>query len=162
MGELWDVYCEYFGENWPHYNGTELYSSTVVCVGVTYITINYLGDICTHISLYIDACPQPLVSDLWVCADSLGPAWVQGSHIMSLFSYFVSCLIIMCEIYTLLEFLLWSYTEIFFAVFCFAILVVWLIYFGYNWNIICIRCFLLFTYKEVCHMILYVFSPEED
>ena len=24
-GELWGVYCEYFGENWPRYNGTALY-----------------------------------------------------------------------------------------------------------------------------------------
>ena len=23
-GELWDGFCEYFGENWPHYNGTTL------------------------------------------------------------------------------------------------------------------------------------------
>ena len=28
MVKLWGVNCEYFGENWPHYNGTELYSST--------------------------------------------------------------------------------------------------------------------------------------
>ena len=24
-GELWGVYCEDFGENWPSYNGTALY-----------------------------------------------------------------------------------------------------------------------------------------
>ena len=24
-GELWDVYCEEFGEKWPRYNGTALY-----------------------------------------------------------------------------------------------------------------------------------------
>ena len=24
-GELWDAYCEDFGENWPRYNGTALY-----------------------------------------------------------------------------------------------------------------------------------------
>ena len=24
-GELWAVYCEYFGENWPSYNETPLY-----------------------------------------------------------------------------------------------------------------------------------------
>ena len=24
-GELWGVYCEDLGENWPRYNGTELY-----------------------------------------------------------------------------------------------------------------------------------------
>ena len=24
-GELWAVYCEYFGEFWPHFNGTALY-----------------------------------------------------------------------------------------------------------------------------------------
>ena len=24
-GELWGVYCEYFGENWLHYNSTALY-----------------------------------------------------------------------------------------------------------------------------------------
>ena len=25
MAELWGVYCEEFGENWPRYNGTALY-----------------------------------------------------------------------------------------------------------------------------------------
>ena len=25
IGELWFVFCEYFGENWPHYNGPALY-----------------------------------------------------------------------------------------------------------------------------------------
>ena len=25
-GELWDVYCEDLGENWPRYNCTSLYS----------------------------------------------------------------------------------------------------------------------------------------
>ena len=24
-GELWGVFCEEFGENWPRYNGTALY-----------------------------------------------------------------------------------------------------------------------------------------
>ena len=24
-GELWDAFCEDFGENWPCYNGTTLY-----------------------------------------------------------------------------------------------------------------------------------------
>ena len=24
-GELWGIYCEDFGENWPHYNSTPLY-----------------------------------------------------------------------------------------------------------------------------------------
>ena len=24
-GELWDVFCEYFWENWPRHNGTALY-----------------------------------------------------------------------------------------------------------------------------------------
>ena len=28
MGELWGVYCEYFGENWLRYNGTTLYIAT--------------------------------------------------------------------------------------------------------------------------------------
>ena len=23
-GKLWDVYCDNFGENWPHYNSTAL------------------------------------------------------------------------------------------------------------------------------------------
>ena len=25
MGELWGVFCEDLGENWPHCNGTALY-----------------------------------------------------------------------------------------------------------------------------------------
>ena len=25
MSELWGVYCEDFGENWPRYNGIQLY-----------------------------------------------------------------------------------------------------------------------------------------
>ena len=25
MGELWGVFCGYFWENWPRYNGTALY-----------------------------------------------------------------------------------------------------------------------------------------
>ena len=24
-GDLWHIFCEHFGENWPHYNGTPLY-----------------------------------------------------------------------------------------------------------------------------------------
>ena len=24
-GELWGIYCEDYGENWPRYNGTALY-----------------------------------------------------------------------------------------------------------------------------------------
>ena len=35
-GEIWGVFCEYFWENWPHYNGTALY--TVVC---HYNTVQY-------------------------------------------------------------------------------------------------------------------------
>ena len=27
-GELWGVFCEHLGENWPHYNGTALYVLT--------------------------------------------------------------------------------------------------------------------------------------
>ena len=27
-GELWGVYCEDLGENWPRYNGTALYCSS--------------------------------------------------------------------------------------------------------------------------------------
>ena len=29
MGELWVVFCEDFGENWPRYNGTALYLKQV-------------------------------------------------------------------------------------------------------------------------------------
>ena len=34
MGELWDAYCKDFGENWPCYNGTALYTciETVPCL----------------------------------------------------------------------------------------------------------------------------------
>ena len=28
-GELWGVYCEDFGENWPRYNGTTLYTPKI-------------------------------------------------------------------------------------------------------------------------------------
>ena len=27
-GELWGVFCENFGENWPRHNGTALYYDT--------------------------------------------------------------------------------------------------------------------------------------
>ena len=29
-GELWDVFCEYFWENWPRYNGTALYKTWAI------------------------------------------------------------------------------------------------------------------------------------
>ena len=36
-GELWDVFCEYFWENWPRYNSTTLYfqAKTVDNSGIT-------------------------------------------------------------------------------------------------------------------------------
>ena len=31
MGELWGVFCEGFGENWPCYNDTALYMGIFIC-----------------------------------------------------------------------------------------------------------------------------------
>ena len=34
-GELWGVYCEDFGENWPHHNGTALFHNAGASEGET-------------------------------------------------------------------------------------------------------------------------------
>ena len=46
MGELWGVFCEYFGENWPRNNGTAL----------------YIGPCCNGILLYWPATSVPVHS----------------------------------------------------------------------------------------------------
>ena len=47
MGELWGVYCEHFGETWPHYNGTVLYLGRfVICIMDTELREWTSGAIC--------------------------------------------------------------------------------------------------------------------
>ena len=38
MGEIWDVYCEAFGDNWPCYNDTKLYSTASSTIVISFST----------------------------------------------------------------------------------------------------------------------------
>ena len=74
MGELWGVFCWYSWENWPCYNGTALYSASVIVV--MYAISCYTGPSChitqlclalrEFIHLSLDQCLCDITSEGWL------------------------------------------------------------------------------------------------